>query len=228
MPGRFSPPYQTSPRRGRSLKMDRIRITYSRTEPLRYTGNLDMQKVWERYLRRAGVQVAYTNGFHPQAKIQQACPLPLGFLGNNEIVDIWVDGPDNLIDTLGPALSSTRQPGIEIKQIEWVDLTSPAMATRVHSAQYKVVLFDPHDPVEIGQQIETLRQRSSILRERRGKQYDLRPLVEDIELQEQPEGLTIRMQLAARDSATGRPEEVLSEIGVDPHAARYIRTELVI
>ena len=37
--------------------MERFRITFARTEPLRYTGNLDMQKVWERYLRRSGIPV---------------------------------------------------------------------------------------------------------------------------------------------------------------------------
>ena len=69
----------------------RFRITYARTEALRYIGNLDMQKVWERYVRRLKVPIAYSQGFHPQAKIQQACPLPLGFLSPFEITDTWVD-----------------------------------------------------------------------------------------------------------------------------------------
>lgn len=50
--------------------MKRIRIHYAKTEGLRYTSNLDMQKVWERALRRAGLPLYYSQGFHPQPRIQ--------------------------------------------------------------------------------------------------------------------------------------------------------------
>ena len=58
--------------------MERLRITYSKTAALRYTSNLDMHKIWERALRRARLPLAYSQGFHPQPRLTQACPLPLG------------------------------------------------------------------------------------------------------------------------------------------------------
>ena len=69
----------------------RIRIVYSKADSLKYTGNLDLQKIWERLLRRANLPLAYSQGFHPQPRINQGCPLPLGFIGENEMVDIWLD-----------------------------------------------------------------------------------------------------------------------------------------
>jgi len=42
--------------------MKRIRIHYAKTEGLRYTSNLDMQKVWERALRRAGLRGQVVRG----------------------------------------------------------------------------------------------------------------------------------------------------------------------
>src|SRR5512136_2650651 len=68
----------------------RLRITFSKTGALRYTGHLDLQTVWERTIRRAGLPLAYTHGFHPGPKIQIASALPLGFIGRLEIVDIWL------------------------------------------------------------------------------------------------------------------------------------------
>jgi hypothetical protein len=64
----------------------------------------------------------------------------------------------------------------------------------------------------------------SILRERRGKPYDLRPLIEEVSLV--PEG-KIFMKLAAREGATGRPEEVLDVLGIAFEETRIERTRLI-
>ena len=69
----------------------RYRITFSKTGTLRYIGHLDLHKIWERTLRRAGLPLAYSQGFHPSPKIQLASALPLGFLGRAEVVDIWLN-----------------------------------------------------------------------------------------------------------------------------------------
>ena len=68
----------------------RLRIIFSKSGPLRYTGHLDLQTTWERTIRRAGLPLAYTHGFHPGPRIQIASALPLGFIGQAEIVDIWI------------------------------------------------------------------------------------------------------------------------------------------
>ena len=44
----------------------RIRITYSKTGMLRFIGHLDLQKLWERALRRADLPVRYSQGFNPK------------------------------------------------------------------------------------------------------------------------------------------------------------------
>ena len=206
--------------------MVRVRIHYARTQELRYTGNLDMHKVWERFLRRARLPVAYSQGYHPQPKIQQANPLPLGFLGEDEIIDIWLDSDKADLLTIARALNDTGQPGIEIHQLQEVDLTEPAMMTQIRQASYRVILFDPHDQDMIQNQIERILSAAALPRVRRGRQYDLRPLFLSLNLT-CSEPLEIEMCLAAREGATGRPEEVLSEMTLNPLAARYIRTRLL-
>ncbi len=59
--------------------MQRLRLTFAKTAAMRYTGHLDLHTTWERTLRRARLPLAYSQGFHPQPKIQLASALPLGF-----------------------------------------------------------------------------------------------------------------------------------------------------
>ncbi|MBN1669188.1 MAG: hypothetical protein JW862_18990, partial [Anaerolineales bacterium] len=67
-----------------------------------------------------------------------------------------------------------------------------------------------------------------IRRARRKKSYDLRPLIDKLEvLAPDPAGhQRLGMHLAAREGATGRPEELLDELGIDPLGARVERVEL--
>ena len=70
----------------------------------------------------------------------------------------------------------------------------------------------------------------SLPRERRGKPYDLRPLIESLELLpgDRPGMLRLKMTLAAREGATGRPEEVLDVLDVSSEATRIERTRLIL
>jgi len=210
--------------------MQRFRIQYNKDAPLQYIGNLDLHKVWERYLRRAHVPVAYTQGFHPQPKIQQAAPLPLGFLSQNDLIDVWVEADENEFkeDDFFIHLQTTHQPGIEILSVKAVALNSPSLPTLILSSLYRVIPLDPLNLPEVQNRLKELLERNTIVRTRRNKTYDLRPLIEKVELRSIPDNcIEFHMQLSAREGATGRPEEILIELRLDPHAARYIRTGFI-
>ncbi|MFN8461848.1 MAG: TIGR03936 family radical SAM-associated protein [Anaerolineales bacterium] len=69
----------------------RIRITFSKQGALRYTGHLDLHKLWERAARRAELPLAYSQGFHPQPKMSLASALPLGFSSTCEVLDMRLE-----------------------------------------------------------------------------------------------------------------------------------------
>ena len=54
----------------------RLRATFSKTMAMRYTGHLDVQRAWERALRRASLPLAYSQGFKPHPKLNLTAPLP--------------------------------------------------------------------------------------------------------------------------------------------------------
>ncbi|MFZ3078141.1 MAG: TIGR03936 family radical SAM-associated protein [Bellilinea sp.] len=209
--------------------MMRCRITYRKTAPLRYTGNLDIQKIWERYLRRAGLPVAYSQGFHPQPRIQQACPLPLGFLSQAELADIYLDDDTLRPEDIAHSLQTMPYPGIEIAAVEQVDLTEATLAGRVTATEYLAEWIDPIDADQFAPKVTALLNAPQLLRSRREKDYDLRPLIEALEVlsADSTHNAMLRMQLSARQGATGRPEEVVSELGYAPFDARYTRTRIM-
>ena len=212
----------------------RLRITFSKTGSLRYIGHLDLHQVWERTARRAGLPLAYTHGFHPGPKIQIAAALPLGFIGRAEVVDMWLKDDDvgaTLVLTQGgdksdpcaDLLQSVAPPGLTILRVEEVEERAPALQTQVAAAEYGVTFLGTvNEPVLAGK-ITDLLETASLPRERRGKAYDLRPLILSLECR----NLSLQMILSAREGATGRPEEVLGALGIPFETTRIERTRLI-
>jgi radical SAM-linked protein len=211
----------------------RIRITFSKQGPLRYTGHLDLHRLWERAARRAALPLAYSQGFHPQPKINMAAALPLGFSSRCEVLDMKLEH-DIPLDDLPARLNATLPGGLQVSGVEEVDERAPALQTQVASAEYEVTLAEP---VELQEKIQAALASQTIPRERRGKTYDLRPLIEDLKILESgglPSGQehthavqTVFMRLAAREGATGRPEEVLDVLGIPFEETRIERTRLI-
>jgi len=200
----------------------RIRITFAKLGALRYTGHLDLHKLWERAARRAELPLAYSQGFHPQPKMNIASALPLGFSSRCEVLDMRLEH-DIPLEGLREKLQGTLPTGIQVMVVESVADSAPTLQTEVLSAEYEVVLTEASLSSEMKRQIESVMATKSIIRTRRGKEYDLRPLIEDLHILNDK----IFMKLAAREGATGRPEEVLDVLGIAFEETRIERTRLI-
>ncbi|MBC8334600.1 MAG: DUF2344 domain-containing protein [Anaerolineales bacterium] len=220
----------------------RLRISFSKEGPLRFIGHLDLHHIWQRSIRRAGLPLVYSQGFHPQPKIQLASALALGFSSRAEVVDIWIE--ENRIQTsdIGEKLQSAVPEGIAILDVQEVELGSPALQTQIVSSEYEVTLLDENPASLINEKLATLMEAESILRPKRVKHkkrkhftsapptYDLRPLI--LKLVKLPPGkednaIRLFMHLSAREGATGRPDEVLAELGIPVEDVRVERTKLI-
>jgi len=206
--------------------MQRIRIHYTKGDQLRYTGTLDIQKVWERTFRRANIKLSFSQGFHPQPKMQMACPLPLGFTSKVEVLDIWLDNeilPDDLMRMLNQAI----QPGIEISKCENVDPLSPALQKIISAIRYHATVPGNFNDGEIQEKLDLILSKPNIFRIRRDKSYDLRTKIIELKQLQNNGSTSISMLLTAQESSTGRPEEVLLEMGIDPNECNIERVEMI-
>jgi radical SAM-linked protein len=208
--------------------MLRIRITYKKFGNIIYTSNLDLQKLWERVCRRTELRIAYTLGFHPQARIQQAAPLPLGFSSKTEIVDIWLE-EENEISGIQDKINSVLPEGLEILSINYISLHEPALQNRMISSIYQVELSLGLSKDSIEQKIIQILAVEELTISKREKSINLRERIENIELFENDSSgqLSLMMRLSQRSDSTGRPDDVLKAMGVDPFNSKIERISLI-
>lgn len=207
----------------------RVRISYAKEGSLVYTSTLDVQKLWERSSRRAGLRLQYSQGFHPQPKIQIANPLPLGFTGLNELVDIWfVDEkePQEIFSDMQKSLPD----GIRLNSITEIPPNRPSLPKQADYSEYIVYIRGYQDLFdEISKKCDALLGRDSIERIRNRKNYDLRPLIMALSAKQLANGnIAISMRLPTNSNKTGRPEEVMYELGFTLDEFKVVRDKLVL
>lgn len=204
----------------------RIRITFAKTEAMRFTGHLDLHRAWERAFRRAGLPLAYTQGFSPHPRLNLASALPLGFTGEQEIIDAWLEHDLPILE-IQAALSAALPPGLKISTIQPVELRAPTLQTELYASEFRITFLEPQP--ELPHRCTELLSASQILRQWRDKAYDLRPRILGLEMLPPDEDGRPRLlaRLSARESATGRPEEVIAALGAAPEQARVHRTHLI-
>jgi radical SAM-linked protein len=205
----------------------RLRLTFSKSGDLIYTSHLDLARIWERSLRRGGAPLAYSQGFNPRPKLQLAAALPLGHVGEAELLDVWLERPTS-VDAFTRALVPVLPDGLAVSGVRQVVLKEPSLPSQVISAEYRVTAESPAE-FDAEASIDRALAATELPQERRRKTYDLRPLIERLWLQEAMAGcVVLGMQLAARAGATARPEAVLQALGLGETFARYHRRQLLL
>jgi len=204
----------------------RIQITFRKTNAMRFTGHLDLLRAWERTFRRSGLPLAYSQGFNPRPKMSLSSALPLGFISDFELLDAHMESEIPLEEIMVD-LERSLPPGIEIRQIIEVDRHAPPLQKLLIAAEYQVTFLDPFP--QIVARIEKIIEAEELPRIRRNKPYNLRPLIEELQLipNDKDGRQRLKMRLTAREGATGRPDEVVDQMGYDPQATLIIRTRLI-
>ena len=213
------------------MTQQRWRVTFAKGPQLKYISHLDLSLAWERALRRAGVPLAYSQGFNPQARLQLASGLPLGYTSAAEILDIILDeplAPADFVARLRPALPL----GLSVTAVEEVDLKSPALQSALRQAEYRVTVETPLSAGELAGRIAALlaadRLEQQRVRKQRPETFDLRPLVGDIRLETAAEGHAVFwMRFSAGNQGNARPEAVLTALGLGEAYAQVERTKLL-
>lgn len=215
--------------------VQRLRITFAKGEEIRFIAHLDLQRTWERTLRRARAPLAYTGGFNPHPRLNFAAPLAVGAMGEQELLDVWLRerrDPAALLE----ALQQQSPRGLRVLAIHEVPMEAPPLQALVRAAVYRAELWNDErlSRQEIEERIHALlaRERIPRRRERAGKsaqEYDLRPHILELGVREWDDAAGrwwLHMRLRAGSEATGRPQDVLAELGVEARLIVRERVEL--
>ncbi len=71
----------------------RVRIKYSKQGLMKFIGHLDMMRYFQKAIRRAGIDVTYTEGMSPHMSMSFALPLGVGMTSDSEYVDVDLNTP---------------------------------------------------------------------------------------------------------------------------------------
>jgi radical SAM-linked protein len=213
------------------MSQQRLRVTFAKGPRLKYISHLDLVLAWERALRRAGVPLAYSQGFHPQARLQLASGLPLGYTGTAEMMDVILDEPLSPVDFIANVRPVLPE-GLTVTAVEEVAVKSPSLQSALRQAEYRVVVETSLPADELAIRLAGLLAADRLEQQRVRKQqvetFDLRPLVADVQLEAVGGGQAVLwMRLSAGQRGNVRPDAVLSALGLGNAYAQIERTKLL-
>ncbi|WP_433871772.1 TIGR03936 family radical SAM-associated protein [Saccharopolyspora sp. CA-218241] len=145
--------------------MQKVRLRYAKRGRLRFTSHRDVARSFERALRRAGVPMAYSQGFSPHPKVSWAGASPTGAASEAEYVEL------QLVERLDPEvlrgeLDAALPPGIDL--LAAVEAEPGPLADRLQVSRWRIDL--PGTPVaELAAAVRALRAADEVLVERMTK-----------------------------------------------------------
>ena len=186
----------------------KLTVFYTKRDQARFFGHLELVNIFQRALKRAGIAVRFSEGFHPKPKISFDDPLPVGIESQQERFVISVP------DTIDPrkikdALNAHLPAGLKINDCR---LTPPKSAqSRQRRIRYRIALpegqFDPallkafnaqpHFPISLSGRKGKL------------KKIDLKDIVIKSELRDSGD---LELALQSKPGKTVRPFDVLRHI----------------
>lgn len=209
---------------------DRLRVRFTKLGKVRFLGHRDLARVWERTTRRAGLDVAYSEGFSPRPRLSFGLALSTGYesIGEYLDIDLWTV-PDDLAALPG-RLSVLLPEGIDVTDACLVDRSEPSLQQAVTSCSWQIDVFDraPDDLAEIVARALAAPQLVH-QRERKGQVVvdDLRPQILALEvegpLDTDDAGVRLTAELGTQPR-TLRPAELLAALDPPVSEGRVRRT----
>ena len=187
----------------------KIRIKYAKTGVLRYIGHLDVMRYFQKAIRRAGLDVAYSQGYSPHQLITFAAPLGLGVTSEGEYFDAEMNSVTTSEDMV-QRLNSVMASGMWIQDI--VALTEGAKTAMavVAASDYIVTVREGYMPKELLlRAVDAFYQQERIevvkVTKTKETQLDIKPLI--YQMQERDSG--IYLFLSAGSVENIKPELVM-------------------
>ncbi len=155
----------------RVFVLKNVRLLFTKTGDAKFMSHLDLTRFMSRIVRRANLDIWYTEGFNPHPYLNFSLPLPLGFEGTYEILDIRLNDDNADISDLPDRLNAVCP-----ESVRFTGVSEPTLKpSNIAFALYEIT-FD--DDGEVKDNLEKFLERDSIIAKKRTKKSDFK----DIEL----------------------------------------------
>ena len=214
--------------------MNRYVLRFQKLGNMRFISHLDLVRLFKRAIKKAGIKVAYSNGYNPHELINVVQPLSLGYESVSEYFEIDTLLP---IDTaeLAELLNQTMPEGIKFTDCREKERTSNNLSSACETALYEAVL--PLKSDAAGQLPEFLAQdRILILKKDKKTKKLVEKDIKDMIFSVEPQGqdpLVFKLMLRCASNETLNPGKLLESyfrfagLDTDLSDCRIIRIDLL-
>jgi radical SAM family uncharacterized protein/radical SAM-linked protein len=186
----------------------KLKISFSKLDQAKYFGHLEMVKIFFRAIRRAGIPVKYSEGFHPKPLISFEDALPVGIESLNEIFYLSIHGnvkPQTIINRLNRHLP---------KELRILDCHLASKKFSNHTFEPVVYMVTSKNGFFDEEKINHFNKMSEFIvtrfnRKGKTKKINLKEMVINLKLLEPNQ---IRITLKSEPGQTVRPFEILEKV----------------
>lgn len=145
--------------------MIKIRIKFRKYGVMRFIGHLDIMRYFQKAMRRAEIDICYSEGFSPHQIMSFASPLGVGITSDGEYLDIEVNSTRSSEASI-KALNDTMVEGVEVT--EYVNAARTMQKTAMSRVARRTMTFSLKKGMNRLQTLELLQMASvSILRKKK-------------------------------------------------------------
>ena len=198
----------------------KIRIKFRKWGSMKFIGHLDMMRFFQKVMRRADVDIRYSEGFSPHQIMSFAAPLGVGITSDGEYFDIEVHSTKSSKEMMED-INATMVDGVEITgYVALPDNAKPAMSI-VAAADYVLSYKEGYDsPLtfeEWKNKVDTLftaQQTFTIMKKTKKseREVDLKPLVYAFDVIEEEDKPAFYIKVSTGSVDNIKPELLLSSI----------------
>lgn len=189
----------------------KVRVKFRKYGPVRFIGHLDVMRFFQKCIRRAEIDVAYTTGYSPHQIMSFAAPLGVGLTSDGEYMDIECNSVTTSQD-MKERFNRASVPGIEIVSVVLLPEEAGNAMASVAAAGYTVRFREGREPsFDYLGKIADFYARTEIPITKETKKntltVNIRPGI--YELQADPENKAIHMLVDASSSGNIKPASVM-------------------
>ena len=208
-----------------------IRMKFKKHGCMKFIGHLDIMRYFQKAIRRADIDIAYSEGFSPHMIMSFAAPLGVGLTSEGEYVDLQVNSCTSSKAAVD-ALNSVMVDGMEVVSFKLLPENVKNAMSSVAAADYFVKWREGYAPENWEEKFNVFLQKEEMLIVKKTKrseaEVDLKPMLYKTELRDGG----IFMQVACGSVNNLKPELVMEAFAKDagielaPFALEVCRLEV--
>ncbi|GFZ22547.1 radical SAM protein [Lacrimispora indolis] len=199
--------------------MSTIRFKFTRGEELRFISHLDQQRLFQRAFRRAGLNIAHSNGFNPHPKLSFALAMSVGLMSDSEYGDVVLTRDIDLME-FTKRLNAALPEGLKVVEARKIPQGKTSLSASLTDSRYRieVALEDGIDEASLSDILNTYKSLDEVILEKRNKKgklvpKNIRPFIKDIRvLSVQKGNAVLELRLKYLEQQSVKPELVLQTV----------------